>query len=125
VSSLLLAHRDRIGCRQRTARAELVSPLAGQRLQDPPRRQPPQHPVERNDGLADIESLAGGDRLCAAPLPKRRLEPRFTDDLEHQAIDELVVQEVRPEERGVKEGHEIRRKHRPQQRRARFRFGVS
>ena len=74
--------------------------------------------------MADLESLPCGDHLCAAPLADRRLKPHLADDVEYQAIDELVVQEVRPEERGVDNMQEIRREHLSEQCSVRVGFGV-
>ena len=106
-----------------TPRPEFGSRRAGELLQHSTRGQEPQHPVERDDGLADLESLPRGDRLGAASFLDCRLEPHLADDLDDQAVDKLVVQEVRPEKRDVDDVQKIRRKHLREQRGDRFGLG--
>ncbi|PYM42045.1 MAG: hypothetical protein DME12_09040 [Candidatus Rokuibacteriota bacterium] len=112
---LRLAHRRRVGQRPDAARAK-ASP--GADLFDRASRgEPAEDPVDRHEGAPGFEPETYHDLRRARGLTRRRLEPRLARDSEHQAIDELLVQLVRADDRVADQRLELRRQEHPQRRR--------
>jgi hypothetical protein len=73
-------------------------------LEQLPRGELMQDPLERDEGALGLEARAGRDLRAAAGLPRDRLQPGALEDPERQPVDELVVEVPGAEEGAVEEG---------------------
>ena len=111
VTALLVQHRARVEGGKRPGGPEARPARAVLGDEEPARGEVTQHPAHRDRAAARLESGPGHDVLDRAPHGEHGLQLRPGADLDREAGDVLVEEEVRPGEAGMEQRHQGRRQH--------------